>query len=341
MKYAIKRKHLDAKSFFLWTEINNQGEWSKQMNSHLKSFYPDDVLNESAGSGVNKSVTSENLNNNSLTNSFSSPQSTTLSADSAEYDRKISMLTKKLRSYEKRRHKLVYESKQEQQHQQQQQQSQQQQPPPPQQSNQSEQSENKTDNKVEKTESPPQSQLTVPLQPVTGMLSSLASQPYKLNTLGARSGSFVAHLSHQTGTAASAAAAAAAAAAVANVNASKSSTSVPNAESLIVGEETKAGASTFYISTNDPVAGAGTASATSTGSSNNNKFNSSNTGPGPNETANDLIDEQNSSTLLSNKSYNALDRNMVLSNAFFLDQAFFFTSSKFRILYYNNVHIFK
>lgn len=86
------------------------------MNSHLKNFYPDDVLNESGGSG-NKSATGDSLNiNNSLTNSFSnSPgQSGALSTDSAEYDRKISLLTKKLRSYEKRRHKLVYESKQEQ-----------------------------------------------------------------------------------------------------------------------------------------------------------------------------------------------------------------------------------
>lgn len=83
------------------------------MNSHLRSFYPDDVLNESATSG-NKSVAAESINNNSLTNSFSSPQSASLSADSADYDRKINLLTKKLRSYEKRRHKLVYESKQEQ-----------------------------------------------------------------------------------------------------------------------------------------------------------------------------------------------------------------------------------
>jgi glycyl-tRNA synthetase beta subunit len=85
------------------------------MNSHLKSFYPDDALNESSSGGggsINKSVTGDSLNNNSLTNSFSnSPQA---AVDSAEYDRKINLLTKKLRSYEKRRHKLIYESKQEQ-----------------------------------------------------------------------------------------------------------------------------------------------------------------------------------------------------------------------------------
>lgn len=85
------------------------------MNSHLKSFYPDDALNESGSGGggsINKSVTGDSLNNNSLTNSFSnSPQA---AVDSAEYDRKINLLTKKLRSYEKRRHKLIYESKQEQ-----------------------------------------------------------------------------------------------------------------------------------------------------------------------------------------------------------------------------------
>ena len=88
------------------------------MNSHLKSFYPDDALNESSGGGggsggsINKSVTGDSINNNSLTNSFSnSPQA---AVDSAEYDRKINLLTKKLRSYEKRRHKLIYESKQEQ-----------------------------------------------------------------------------------------------------------------------------------------------------------------------------------------------------------------------------------
>ena len=90
------------------------------MNSHLKNFYPDDVLNESGGSGAgNKSATGDSLNiNNSLTNSFSNSPGQSgggaLSTDSAEYDRKISLLTKKLRSYEKRRHKLVYESKQEQ-----------------------------------------------------------------------------------------------------------------------------------------------------------------------------------------------------------------------------------
>lgn len=97
------------------------------MNTHLRNFYPDDVLNESSGSTasgagvVNKSVTGESLNiNNSLTNSFSSPHSGAVvgggggSSDSVEFDRKINLLTKKLRSYEKRRHKLVYESKQEQ-----------------------------------------------------------------------------------------------------------------------------------------------------------------------------------------------------------------------------------
>jgi hypothetical protein len=81
------------------------------MNSHLKNFYPDDILNDSANKSGHNNDSSINNTNSSLTNSFSTPQQ---SSDSGEYDKKINLLNKKLRSYEKRRHKLVYESKQEQ-----------------------------------------------------------------------------------------------------------------------------------------------------------------------------------------------------------------------------------
>lgn len=75
-------------------------------------------------------------------------------------------------------------------------------------------------------------------------------------------------------------------------------------------DETKTGASTFYISTNDPVVAGSTGAAPS-----NTKFSTS-SGSNPvgaaNESADLISDEQNSSNLLPNKSYNTLDRNMVI-----------------------------
>lgn len=88
-----------------------KGEWSKQMNSHLKNFYPEDYLNDSVNKSANNNDSLNNNNNNSTNGNFSTPQH---SNDSTEYDKKIYVLNKKLRSYEKRRQKLLYESKREQ-----------------------------------------------------------------------------------------------------------------------------------------------------------------------------------------------------------------------------------
>jgi hypothetical protein len=84
------------------------------MNSHLKNFYPDDSLNDSANKSGSNNNNNDSINNNSSavsTNQFSTPQHTN---DSSEYDKKIYLLNKKLRTYEKRRQKLLYESKKEQ-----------------------------------------------------------------------------------------------------------------------------------------------------------------------------------------------------------------------------------
>lgn len=80
--------------------LNFLGEWSKQMNAHLKNFYDD----EADKSHNNDSIAS---NNNQ---SFSTPQPN----ESTEYDKRKFLLHKKLKSYEKRRQKLLYESKKEQ-----------------------------------------------------------------------------------------------------------------------------------------------------------------------------------------------------------------------------------
>ena len=68
------------------------------MNSHLKSFYQDD------------SIASDHQNDSSYQNSFHTPQHQN---DSSEYKKRIIMLSKKLRTYEKRRQKLLYENKKE------------------------------------------------------------------------------------------------------------------------------------------------------------------------------------------------------------------------------------
>ncbi|CAF0800592.1 unnamed protein product [Brachionus calyciflorus] len=100
---------IDKKIIKCINEINSlkqkkQREWSKQMNSHLRTFYDDDL------DSINKSsVNNESMNSNT-SNSFSTPQSN----DSSEHDKKIFLLHKKLKSYEKRRQKLLYDSKKEQ-----------------------------------------------------------------------------------------------------------------------------------------------------------------------------------------------------------------------------------
>lgn len=77
------------------------------MNSHLKNFYPDETaLNDSVPGESSMTSTS------GVGSMANSPL--VVDASSADYERKINLLTKKLRAYEKRRHKLVYESKQEQ-----------------------------------------------------------------------------------------------------------------------------------------------------------------------------------------------------------------------------------
>lgn len=70
------------------------------MNTHLKNFYDD----EAAKSPNNDSITSN------VSQSFSTPQQN----ESTEYDKRKFLLHKKLKSYEKRRQKLLYESKKEQ-----------------------------------------------------------------------------------------------------------------------------------------------------------------------------------------------------------------------------------
>jgi hypothetical protein len=83
--------------------FKQKGEWSKQMSSHLKGFYPD-----SHSESINSSINSNNQNDSNI----ASPVSSLLnSTDSSEYEKKISLITKKLRSYEKRRQKLFFESK--------------------------------------------------------------------------------------------------------------------------------------------------------------------------------------------------------------------------------------
>ena len=74
-------------------------EWSKQMSSHLKGFYSDDAMN-----GGNESGTSASLNSMSTN---STPQA---GAESSDCEKRIGVLSKKLRSYEKRRQKIIHES---------------------------------------------------------------------------------------------------------------------------------------------------------------------------------------------------------------------------------------
>ncbi|RNA38158.1 hypothetical protein BpHYR1_024600 [Brachionus plicatilis] len=96
---------IDQKIIKCINEINTlekkiQREWSKQMNAHLKNFYDDEAdkshNNDSNASNVNQS--------------FSTPQQN----ESSEYDKRKFLLHKKLKTYEKRRQKLLYESKKEQ-----------------------------------------------------------------------------------------------------------------------------------------------------------------------------------------------------------------------------------
>lgn len=134
----------------------------------------------------------------------------------------------------------------------------------------------------------------------------MASQANKLNLLSQRQGSFVA--STNLGAASTAA-----------INASKQSDLV---STLMFGsgEETKMGASTFYI-TNDGTGGSGGGTNSQTTNQNQAKFAASLSVQNPNGSqTNDQVDllsvpntndEQNSSGLVANKSYNALDRNMV------------------------------
>ena len=73
------------------------------MSSHLKGFYPD-----AHSDSINSSINSNNQNDSSIASPVSSLLHTT---DSSEYEKKISLITKKLRSYEKKRQKLFFESK--------------------------------------------------------------------------------------------------------------------------------------------------------------------------------------------------------------------------------------
>ena len=82
------------------------------MNSHLKGFYPDanlDSNNTSINSNTPNDTSLTNINN--VSNLSGTPVSSTLTADSSEYEKKIALINKKLRSYEKRRQKLFFESK--------------------------------------------------------------------------------------------------------------------------------------------------------------------------------------------------------------------------------------
>jgi hypothetical protein len=85
------------------------------MNSHLKNFYSDDVNTDNSNNDSINNTTNDNSINLSTNNtlnsiSISTPQQ---QADSNEYEKKIFLLNKKLRSYEKRRQKLFYETKKE------------------------------------------------------------------------------------------------------------------------------------------------------------------------------------------------------------------------------------
>jgi hypothetical protein len=73
------------------------------MSSHLKGFYPD-----AHSDSINSSINSNNQNDSNIASPVSSLLHTT---DSSEYEKKISLITKKLRSYEKKRQKLFFESK--------------------------------------------------------------------------------------------------------------------------------------------------------------------------------------------------------------------------------------
>lgn len=84
------------------------------MNSHLKNFYSDDVNIENSNNDSINNTTNDNSINLSTNNTLNSISiSTPQQADSNEYEKKIFLLNKKLRSYEKRRQKLFYETKKE------------------------------------------------------------------------------------------------------------------------------------------------------------------------------------------------------------------------------------
>jgi hypothetical protein len=72
---------------------NLKGEWSKQMDTHLRGFYQE---NGAAANDADQAVTT--------------PQH---QANSNEYKRRIAQLRKKLKQYENRRAKLLYENKKE------------------------------------------------------------------------------------------------------------------------------------------------------------------------------------------------------------------------------------
>lgn len=102
---------VDQKIIKCINEINylnqkRQIKWSNQMKNHLDRFYSSDPSNTS-------NVTNNNDSSlNTSTNSHTSVHNTTPNnADSSEHDKKITLLTKKLKSYEKRRQKLLYDSK--------------------------------------------------------------------------------------------------------------------------------------------------------------------------------------------------------------------------------------